>query len=127
MRKFITTIIVSLSLIITGSVVYAVNISSTSHNKELSFTLDKVDQYLGRVNTCDPDGITCGTWHAFKDSDNGRIYLIGGIEVDDDGNTIPHSDLVRRNQFYYAQKSNDSRWEYMIRSVSHNTWEYFSL
>lgn len=123
MRKFITTIIVSLSLIITGSVVYAVNISSTSHNKELIFTLDKVDQYLGLVNTCDPDGLTCGSWHAFKDSDNGRIYLVGMIEQDDNGNTIPVID--QRFGVEYAQKSNDSRWEYMIRSG--DNWEYFSL
>lgn len=124
MRKFITTIIVSLSLIITGSVVYAVNISSTSHNKELIFTLDKVDQYLGMVNTCDPDGLTCGSWHAFKDSDNGRIYLVKQIQQDDNGNTIPVTDDPMFG-INYAQKSNDSRWEYMIRSSGN--WEYFSL
>lgn len=124
MRKFITTIIVSLSLIITGSVVYAVNISSTSHNKELIFTLDKVDQYLGMVNTCDPDGLTCGSWHAFKDSDNGRIYLVKQIQQDDNGNTIPVTDDPMFG-IEYAQKSNDSRWEYMIRS--RDNWEYFSL
>ena len=83
MRKFITTIIVSLSLIITGSVVYAVNISSTSHNKELIFTLDNVDQYLGEVNTCDLNGNTCRTMYAFKDSDNGRIYVAVDICQDD--------------------------------------------
>lgn len=124
MRKFITTIIVSLSLIITGSVVYAVNISSTSHNKELIFTLDKVDQYLGMVNTCDPDGITCGSWHAFKDSDNGRIYLVKLIQQDNYGNTIPYYEYST-DRPEYAQKSNDSRWEYMIRSG--DNWEYFSL
>lgn len=124
MRKFITTIIVSLSLIITGSVVYAVNISSTSHNKELIFTLDKVDQYLGMVNTCDPDGTTCGSWHAFKDSDNGRIYLVKQTQQDNNGNTIPVLDDPMFG-IKYAQKSNDSRWEYMIRNG--DNWEYFSL
>lgn len=121
MRKFITTIIASLSLIITGSVIYAANTSSTSHNQELSSTLGNVDQYLGMVNTCDSNGTTCSTWYAFKDSDNGRIYLVGGIYEDKDGNTIANGSL----SFYYAQKSNDSRWEYMIRYGGN--WEYFSL
>lgn len=120
MRKFITTIIVSLSLIITGSVVYAVNISSTSHNKELIFTLDNVDQYLGEVNTCDLNGNTCRTMYAFKDSDNGRIYVAVDICQDDNGNTTSGKASI-----VYAQKSNDSRWEYMIRYGDH--WEYFSL
>lgn len=123
MRKLITTIIISLSLIITGSVIYAANTSSTSHNQELSSTLGNVDQYLGMVNTCDSDGITCRTVHAFKDSDNGRIYLVGEIEQDDNGNTIPV--IEQMFGIKYAQKSNDSRWEYMIRYG--DNWEYFSL
>lgn len=121
MRKFITTIIISLSLIITGSAVYAVNISSTLHDQELVSTLDNVDQYLGRVNTCDSDGMICSTWAAFKDSDNGRIYLVMGNFVDDDGNIKRFGNTKK----YYAQKSNDSRWEYMIRNG--DNWEYFSL
>ncbi|MBU3835388.1 MAG: hypothetical protein H9949_06570 [Candidatus Phocaeicola merdigallinarum] len=121
MRKFITTIIISLSLIITGSAVYAVNISSTLHDQELVSTLDNVDQYLGRVNTCDSDGTTCSTWAAFKDSDNGRIYLVKSNIVDGDGNMNEDASHIK----YYAQKSNDSRWEYMVRID--NKWEYFSL
>lgn len=124
MRQLLTTIIISLSLVITGITAFASDTSSILHSKELISILGHVDQYLGMVNTCNPDGTTCSLWHAFKDSDNGRIYLIGGIDVDDDGNTIPDSDLVRRGAFYYAQKSNDSRWEYMIRI---SDWEYFSL
>lgn len=126
MRKFITTIIVSLSLIITGSVVYAVNISSTSHNKELIFTLDKVDQYLGMVNTCDLNGNTCRTMYAFKDSNNGRIYVAVGTCQDDNGNTIPNLNkvIIGYGSIFYAEKSNDSRWEYRIRI---SDWEYFNL
>lgn len=120
MRKFITTIIISLSLIITGSAVYAVNISSTLHDQELVSTLDNVDQYLGRVNTCDSDGMICSTWAAFKDSDNGRIYLVDVRIVTGDGKITDDSSAK-----YYAQKSNDSRWEYMVRID--NKWEYFSL
>lgn len=82
-------------------------------------TLGNVDQYLGMVNTCDSNGITCSTWYAFKDSDNGRIYLAGGIYTDINDNTIAAGSV------YYAQKSNDSRWEYMIRNG--DNWEYFSL
>lgn len=120
MRKLITTIIISLSLIITGSAVYAVNISSTLHDQELVSTLDNVDQYLGRVNTCDSDGTICSTWAALKDSDNGRIYLVDFRIVTDDGKITDNSSIK-----YYAQKSNDSRWEYMVRID--NKWEYFSL
>ena len=123
MRKFITTIIASLSLIITGSVIYAANTSSTSHNQELSSTLGNVDQYLGKVNTCDSNGITCSTLGAFKDSDNGRIYLVDGRIVTDDGKILDSP--VYSSAKYYAQKSNDSRWEYMIRYG--DNWEYFSL
>lgn len=120
MKQLLTTIIISLSLVITGITVYASNTSSASYNHELISTSDNVDQYLGQVNTCNPDGTTCNIWHAFRDSDNGRIYLVMTIRVDEDGNTIPGS-----NAIIYAQESNDSRWKYMIRNCS--TWEYFSL
>ena len=121
MKQLLTTIIISLSLVITGITAYAANTSSASYNHEQISTSGNVDQYLGKVNTCNPDGTTCRIWHAFKDSDNGRIYLVLDIGVDDDGNTYPSRD----SQTYYAQKSNDNRWEYMIRvSV---TWEYFNL
>ena len=123
MRKFITTIIISLSLIITGSAVYAVNISSTLHDQELVSTLDNVDQYLGRVNTCDSDGTMCSRWAAFKDSDNGRIYLVDSRIVTDDGKILDSP--IYSSTKYYAQKSNDSRWEYMVL-IAHK-WEYFSL
>ena len=121
MKQLLTTIIISLSFAITGIAAYAANTSSASYNQELISISGNVDQYLGIVNTCNPDGTTCGTLYAFKDSDNGRIYLVGNIEVDDDGNTIPYS----KSLLFYAQKSNDSRWEYMIRSNGY--WEYFSL
>ena len=124
MKQLLTTTIISLSLVITGITVYAANTSSASYNHEQISTSGNVDQYLGKVNTCNTDGTTCDIWYAFKDSDNGRIYLVKGIDVDDDGNTIPA--LVFRNDLYYAQKSNDSRWEYMIRTRT-RTWEYFSL
>ena len=122
MKQLLTTIIISLSLVITGITAYAANTSSASYNHELISTSGNVDQYLGMVNTCNPDGTTCDLWHAFKDSDNGRIYLIKKIYVDADGNTVPNTgdDIP-----VYAQKSNDSRWEYMIRNEG--TWEYFSL
>ena len=65
------------------------------------------NQSLGSVNLCDPNGNTCKDGEAFKDSSNGRIYVvIGGYR-------------------FYAQKSNDSRWEYMIRYG--NIWLYFSF
>lgn len=123
MKQLLTTIIISLSLVITGITAYAANTSSASYNHELISTSGNVDQYLGIVNTCNPDGTTCQRWYAFKDSDNGRIYLVKKIKVDDDGNTIP--DINNINIPIYAQKSNDSRWEYMIRNSYY--WEYFSL
>lgn len=121
MKQLLTTIIISLSLVITGITVYASNTSSASCNHELISTSDNVDQYLGQVNTCNPDGTTCNIWHAFRDSDNGRIYLVQVIKVDEDGNTIPDP----RYSTTYAQESNDSRWKYMIRNGFN--WEYFSL
>ena len=120
MKQLLTTIIISLSLVITGIAAYAANTSSASYNQEPISISGNVDQYLGIVNTCNPDGTTCQRWYAFKDSDNGRIYLIEKIEVDD-GNTIPYSQYP----LFYAQKSNDSRWEYMIHYSGH--WQYFSL
>lgn len=125
MKQLLTTIIISLSFAITGIAAYAANTSSASYNQELISISGNVDQYLGTVNTCNPDGTTCALWYAFKDSDNGRIYLVKGIEVDDDGNTIPDSGMVQLFGSPYAQKSNDSRWEYMIQSGGN--WEYFSL
>lgn len=121
MKQLLTTIIISLSLVITSIAAYAANTSSASYNQEPISISGNVDQYLGMVNTCNPDGTTCRTLHAFKDSDNGRIYLVSSTNVDDDGNTIPDFTFGA----YYAQKSNDSRWEYMIRN--NNNWEYFSL
>ena len=126
MKQLLTTIIISLTLVITGVTVYASNTPSGSHSQELIFTLDNVDQYLGPVNTCDPNGNTCRTMYAFKDSDNGRIYVALDICQDDNGNTIPNYGYVipGKGAIFYAQKSNDSRWEYMIRI---SDWEYFSL
>lgn len=66
------------------------------------------DQYLGKVNLCDPNGKTCYTWPAYKDAENGRIYVFDN-----------------RCDRYYAQKSNDSRWDYMIRYK--DAWLYFSF
>lgn len=107
MKQLLTTIIISLSLVIAGITAYAANTSSASHEQELISTLDT--KYLGMVNLCDSNGITCYTWHAYKNS-VGRIYV---------------SEQTINSQIYFAQKSNDSRWEYMIRYDGN--WLYFSL
>ena len=107
MRQLLTTIIISLSLAITGIAAYAANTSSASHSQGLISTLDT--QYLGMINLCDSNGITCYTWHAYKNS-AGRIYV---------------SKHKTNSPIYFAQKSNDSRWEYMIRYQ--NDWYYFSF
>lgn len=65
------------------------------------------DKCLGEVNLCDPDGNTCGTGTAYQDSENGRIY------VETPGGK------------FYAQKSNNPNWEYMIRR--NKSWYYFSF
>lgn len=114
MRQLLTTIIISLSLVITGITAFASNTSSILHSKELISTFataDDEDENLGPVNLCDPNGTVCLTANAYKDHNNGRIYLLG---IKGNG-----SDRV------YAQKSNDSRWEYMIRYD--NQWYYFSF
>lgn len=69
------------------------------------------DQSLGSVNLCDPNGKTCIVGDAFKDSSNGRVYVVIGSY---DG-----------SYRFYAQKSNDSRWEYMI--LYGGNWLYFSF
>ena len=109
-KQLLTTIIISLFLVITGITAYASNTSSASHSKELISTFDTDDKYLGEVNLCDPQGTLCYTKSAYKDSENGRIYVLGF------GGTYTRT---------YAQKSNDSRWEYMIRYD--NNWYYFSF
>ena len=68
------------------------------------------DKPLGSVNMCDSNGTKCYVWYAFQDAENGRIYI----------KTTP--DQVVK---YYAQKSNDSRWQYMI--WYNNSWLYFSF
>lgn len=67
------------------------------------------DKCLGGVNLCDPDGNKCDTGTAYQDSENGRIYV-----------KLP--DFTTK---YYAQKSNNPNWEYMIRYS--NQWYYFSF
>lgn len=65
------------------------------------------DKCLGEVNLCDPDGNTCYTCKAYLDSENGRIYVkVNGTK-------------------YYAQKSNNPNWDYMIRRD--DRWIYFSF
>ncbi|MBO7193775.1 MAG: hypothetical protein J6V47_05765 [Bacteroidaceae bacterium] len=64
------------------------------------------DQCLGEVNLCDPNGATCFTGTAYKSEENGRIY-------------------VKCNAIYWAQKSNNPNWEYMIRMG--DIWLYFSF
>lgn len=107
MKQLLTTIIISLSLVITGITAYASNTPSTSHSQELISTLDT--QYLGTINLCDSNGITCYVWYAYKNS-AGRIYVC---------------EKTTDSERYFAQKSNDSRWEYMIRY--NGNWLYFSL
>jgi len=112
MRQLLTTIIISLSFVITGITAFASNTSSILHSKELISTFataDDEDERLGPVNLCDPNGTVCLTADAFKDHETGRIYLL-----------IKSSPI-----HYYAQKSNDSRWEYMLRYD--NQWYYFSF
>lgn len=110
MRQLLTTIIISLSLVVTGITAFASNTPSTSHNQEQSFTFAADDdKALGLVNLCDPNGTICITnANAYKDHETGRIYV-----------TIGNSSK------FYAQKSNDSRWDYMIRY--NNQWYYFSF
>lgn len=76
---------------------------------------DDEDKNLGPVNLCDPNGTICYTARAYKDHENGRIYLLGFK-----GNGVDR---------IYAQKSNDSRWEYMIRVEESRrvVWYYFSF
>lgn len=65
------------------------------------------DQSLGKVNLCDPAGNVCHTADAYRDSENGRIYVyLYGTKL-------------------YAQGSNDSRWRYMVRDK--DKWLYFSF
>lgn len=110
MKKFIITISLSLSLLASGCVLYAANIITPSYNQESFSNTDDEDQYLGEVNLCNPDGATCYKGYAYKDSDNGRIYV-----------KYPSNS----GSPFYAQKSNDSRWDYMIRDG--NNWLYFSF
>lgn len=86
---------------------YAEAGASSSMSDTLVQLQNSDDQSLGDVNLCDPNGKTCYVWGAFKDSNNGRIYVFNGVDR------------------YYAQKSNDSRWEYMIRFK--DNWLYFSF
>ena len=64
------------------------------------------DQCLGEVNLCNPNGTTCFCGTAYKSEENGRIY-------------------VESNGKYWAQKSNNPNWEYMIRFG--DQWLYFSF
>lgn len=66
------------------------------------------DRCLGEVNLCDPNGTTCNTGTAYQDSENGRIYV-----------------KISNNNKFYAQKSNNPDWPYMIRL--NNKWYYFSF
>lgn len=68
------------------------------------------DKCLGGVNLCDPNGTTCSWGTAYKSEENGRIY------VEWKG---------KKNDICWAQKSNNSNWEYMIRYG--NQWYYFSF
>ena len=122
MKQLLTTIIISLSLVITGITVFASNTSSTSYKQALISTFKGIDKYLGIVNLCDPNGKICQTRHAFKNSENGRIFLTSFITTDDNGNTIPKYQYHRND--VWAQKSNDSRWEYMVLI---DKWYYFSF
>lgn len=118
MKKLLTTIIISLTLVITGITAYASNTSSILHSKELISTFataDDEDESLGPVNLCDPNGTVCLNANAYKDHETGRIYL----------KVINSRNQVESASDYYAQKSNDSRWEYMIRYE--NQWYYFSF
>lgn len=65
------------------------------------------DQCLGVVNLCDPNGTICLTGTAYKSEENGRIYV------------------ETSGKRYWAQKSNNPNWEYMIRKG--DEWVYFSF
>lgn len=69
--------------------------------------LSAEDKCLGDVNLCDPNGTTCNTGTAYQDAENGRIYV------------------KAFNRKFYAQKSNNPDWPYMIRH--NNKWYYFSF
>lgn len=83
-------------------------------NPMIILTADDDDQYLGEVNLCDDNGIKCELGKAYKDSDNGRVYVI----------VFERYGWNYKNELY-AQKSNKSGWEYMIRYE--NGWLYFSF
>lgn len=86
---------------------YAVAAEKTVTAESVSAQDPANDQSLGNVTLCDGNGDSCDIVPAYKDSRNGRIY-------------------VSYNSVYlYAQKSNDSRWEYMVRV--NGSWLYFSF
>lgn len=116
MKQLLTTIIISLSLVITGITAFASNTSSILHSKELisTFATDD-DEPLGPVNLCDPNGIVCLNANAYKDHETGRIYV----------KLINSRFQTEQEKEYYAEKSNDSRWEYRIRYE--DQWYYFSF
>lgn len=66
------------------------------------------DKFLGKINPCSQTGESCNAGlNAYESSENGRIYVIWG------------------NGTFWAQKSDDSRWEY--RFYYDSEWYYFSL
>lgn len=117
MKKFIITIIAALSIIISTNISNAKERPSSTDIELSMHNDDDGDQYLGIVNLCDPNGNTCHTGSAYKDSDNGRIYI-----KNIDGNSSTYAGMAGP---FYAQKSNNSQWSYMIRFK--DNWYYFSL
>lgn len=66
------------------------------------------DQFMGEITPCSQTGKSCSfSVKAYKSSENGRIYIIWGAFT------------------VWAQKSDDSRWEY--RFYHNGDWHYFNL
>ena len=111
MITFLISIAAATMLNVTTATAENESIISESITTECSYsveTMSSSDQYLGTVNLCDPQGNIClSAKKAYKDSENGRIYI--------DFN--PGS--------AYAQKSNNSNWDYMVRWGE--KWYYFSF
>ena len=86
---------------------YAVAAEKTVTAESVSAQDPANDLSLGNVTLCDGNGDSCDIVPAYKDSRNGRIYI------------------SYLSGYFYAQKSNDSRWEYMVRVGG--SWLYFSF